>query len=51
MRAMRLDLSHAHWHKSTHSNGQGGDCLKIAADIPHTVPVRAASAPSARRCS
>ncbi|MEV0302552.1 DUF397 domain-containing protein [Streptomyces prasinus] len=36
----RLDLNNAAWRKSTYSNGQGGDCLELADNIPGTVPVR-----------
>ncbi len=39
MRAGRNDLSNATWHKSSYSNGQGGDCLEVAG-IPGAVPVR-----------
>jgi hypothetical protein len=46
MRATQPDLSHAHWHKSTYSNGQGGDCLEIATNIPDTVPVRDSKRPT-----
>ncbi|KUL68624.1 DUF397 domain-containing protein [Streptomyces sp. NPDC001651] len=34
------DLSGAHWHRSSYSNGDGGNCLEIAAGVPGTVPVR-----------
>lgn len=40
MRAARIDLSSATWRKSTHSNGQGGDCVEVANGVPGVVPVR-----------
>jgi hypothetical protein len=33
------DLSHARWTKSSHSNGNGGACVEIAA-TPEVVGVR-----------
>jgi hypothetical protein len=30
----------ATWYKSSHSGGQGGDCLEVAASHPTLVPVR-----------
>ncbi|MFI8460572.1 DUF397 domain-containing protein [Kitasatospora sp. NPDC085464] len=36
---MHLDLSGAHWRKSTHS-GQGGQCVEVADGIPGLMPVR-----------
>ncbi|MEV5434690.1 DUF397 domain-containing protein [Streptomyces sp. NPDC052682] len=34
------DLSHAHWRKSTYSDGNGGDCVEVADGVPGLVPVR-----------
>ncbi|WP_041663013.1 MULTISPECIES: DUF397 domain-containing protein [Streptomyces] len=34
------ELSAATWRKSSYSNTQGGDCVEIADNMPHTVPVR-----------
>ncbi|MFF9395836.1 DUF397 domain-containing protein [Streptomyces griseoluteus] len=34
------DLTNARWHKSSYSNGEGGDCVEVAAGIPGVVPVR-----------
>ncbi|MFJ8187316.1 DUF397 domain-containing protein [Streptomyces sp. NPDC096105] len=34
------DLSGVSWHKSTYSDGNGGDCLEVATGIPGVVPVR-----------
>jgi hypothetical protein len=39
---MRADLVHAHWIKSSHSNGGGGGCLEWAPSYApaRLVPVR-----------
>jgi Domain of unknown function (DUF397) len=37
---MALDLSRAQWRKSSYSNGQGGDCVEVARNLPGTVVVR-----------
>ena len=29
-----IDLSCATWRKSSHSNGDGGNCLEVAEDFP-----------------
>ncbi|WP_149553002.1 DUF397 domain-containing protein [Streptomyces marokkonensis] len=29
-----FDLSNARWRKSTHSDGNGGECLEVAYDFP-----------------
>ncbi|MEU9363163.1 DUF397 domain-containing protein [Streptomyces avermitilis] len=34
------ELSSALWHKSSYSNGSGGDCVEVAANLPGIVPVR-----------
>ncbi|MGW6414286.1 DUF397 domain-containing protein [Streptomyces sp. NPDC055055] len=34
------DLTHAHWLKSSYSNGEGGNCVEVSHDIPGVVPVR-----------
>ncbi|MGW2339854.1 DUF397 domain-containing protein [Streptomyces sp. NPDC001661] len=34
------DLSNARWHKSSYSNGEGGNCLEVADGVPGGVPVR-----------
>jgi len=34
------DLSNARWRKSTHSNGDGGNCVEVADGVPGAVPVR-----------
>lgn len=37
---MDTDLSHATWRKSTRSNGNGGACVEVAANLPGVVAVR-----------
>ena len=37
---MNVDLSGAIWHKSTYSNGSGGNCVEVALDLPDVVAVR-----------
>ncbi|MFE5972500.1 DUF397 domain-containing protein [Streptomyces sp. NPDC056460] len=27
------DLTHAHWFKSSYSNGEGGDCVEVSYDF------------------
>jgi Domain of unknown function (DUF397) len=34
------DLSRAVWHKSTFSNGSGGNCVEVARNLPGIVAVR-----------
>ncbi|MEU9203757.1 DUF397 domain-containing protein [Streptomyces sp. NPDC048332] len=34
------DLSTAAWRTSSYSNGDGGDCVEIAGNLPGIVPVR-----------
>ncbi|WP_030573733.1 DUF397 domain-containing protein [Streptomyces aureocirculatus] len=29
-----FDLSNARWRKSSHSNGEGGECLEVGYDFP-----------------
>nr|WSZ97710.1 DUF397 domain-containing protein [Streptomyces sp. NBC_00857] len=41
------DLSTAAWRKSSHSNGDGGDCVEVADDVPGVIPVRDSKAPEA----
>jgi hypothetical protein len=35
-----VDLSRAVWHKSTFSNGSGGNCVEVARKLPGIVAVR-----------
>ena len=37
---MDVDLSRADWHKSTRSNGSGGNCVEVARNLPGVVAVR-----------
>ncbi|GAA2304727.1 DUF397 domain-containing protein [Streptomyces violaceusniger] len=37
---INLDLSTAAWRKSSYSNGDGGECVEIADNLPGLVPVR-----------
>jgi hypothetical protein len=36
----KLDLSRARWVKSSLSNGQGGECVEVATNLPGIVAVR-----------
>ncbi|MER6533275.1 DUF397 domain-containing protein [Streptomyces sp900105755] len=40
MASSRIDLSDALWFKSSYSNGDGGECVEVAYNIPGLVPVR-----------
>ncbi|MFI6762663.1 DUF397 domain-containing protein [Micromonospora sp. NPDC050417] len=35
-----MDLTGAHWRKSTRSNSSGGDCVEVADNLPGRVFVR-----------
>lgn len=37
---MDVDPSRAVWHKSTFSNGNGGNCVEVARNLPGIVAVR-----------
>jgi hypothetical protein len=37
---VEADLSRAVWHKSTFSNGNGGNCVEAARNLPGIVAVR-----------
>ncbi|MCX5417343.1 DUF397 domain-containing protein [Streptomyces sp. NBC_00059] len=39
------DLCSATWRKSSHSNGDGGNCVEIADGFPGLVPVRDSKVP------
>lgn len=45
MASTDLDLSAATWHKSSYSNGDGGNCLEVAEGHPGLVPVRDSKRP------
>ncbi|MFF0554666.1 DUF397 domain-containing protein [Streptomyces sp. NPDC004266] len=36
----QYDLNNAHWFKSSHSNGDGGNCVEVSYDFTGAVPVR-----------
>jgi hypothetical protein len=35
-----VDLSRAIWRKSSYSNGNGGNCVEVARNLPGTVAIR-----------
>jgi hypothetical protein len=35
-----IDLSRANWRKSSHSGGNGGQCVEVARNLPGVVVVR-----------
>ncbi len=35
-----IDLSRANWRKSSHSGGNGGQCVEVARNLPDVVVVR-----------
>ncbi|KOV67945.1 DUF397 domain-containing protein [Streptomyces sp. MMG1121] len=39
------DLSSARWHKSSYSDGNGGNCVEVADGVPGVVPVRDSKVP------
>ncbi|MGW5864858.1 DUF397 domain-containing protein [Streptomyces sp. NPDC055239] len=45
MASHKIDLSAAAWRKSSHSNGDGGECVEVADGLPGVVPVRDSKAP------
>ncbi|MFF4057450.1 DUF397 domain-containing protein [Streptomyces sp. NPDC001668] len=45
MASNRIDLSDALWRKSSYSNGDGGDCVEVADNIPGLVPVHDSKVP------
>ncbi|MFB7375575.1 DUF397 domain-containing protein [Streptomyces sp. NPDC056222] len=40
------DLSNARWLKSSYSDGDGGNCVEVAYDVPGVVPVRDSKNPA-----
>ncbi|NJQ07095.1 DUF397 domain-containing protein [Streptomyces lonarensis] len=40
-----FDLSIASWRTSSHSNGNGGDCVEVADGVPGVLPVRDSKVP------
>jgi hypothetical protein len=39
------DVSRARWEKSSYSNGNGGNCVEVARNLPGVVPVRDSKSP------
>lgn len=37
---IEADLSRANWRKSSFSNGNGGNCVEVASNLPGIVAVR-----------
>ncbi|WP_424536628.1 DUF397 domain-containing protein [Sphaerisporangium viridialbum] len=35
-----MDLSRAEWRKSTHSSGDGNDCVEVATNLSDVIAVR-----------
>ncbi|MER6387658.1 DUF397 domain-containing protein [Streptomyces sp. NPDC001523] len=35
-----VDLSNAIWRTSTYTNGDNGDCVEVADNVPGIIPVR-----------
>jgi hypothetical protein len=42
-----INLSRAVWRKSSYSNGNGGQCVEVARNLPGTVAVRDSKHPHA----
>ncbi|WP_327702761.1 DUF397 domain-containing protein [Streptomyces decoyicus] len=40
-----FELSNAQWHKSSYSDGDGGNCLEVSDNHPGVVPVRDSKTP------
>lgn len=40
MASAQTNLSDALWSRSSYSNGDGGHCVEVAANLPGLVPVR-----------
>ncbi|MCZ7418425.1 DUF397 domain-containing protein [Verrucosispora sp. WMMA2044] len=41
-----MDMTGARWRKSTRSNGQGGNCVEVADNLPGLVAVRDSKDPT-----
>lgn len=41
-----MDLSNAHWKKSTRSGVNGGECVEVATNLPGVVAVRDSKTPA-----
>jgi hypothetical protein len=40
-----MDVTSAEWRKSSHSSGNGGQCVEVAQNLPGAVAVRDSKAP------
>jgi hypothetical protein len=43
---VKVDLSGAHWRKSSYSSGAGGNCVAVATNLPGVVAVRDSKHPN-----
>lgn len=41
-----VDLSQAAWRKSSHSGGNGGNCVEVAGNLPGIIAVRDSKNPN-----
>lgn len=41
-----MDLSSAVWRKSSHSSGNGGQCVEVATNLPSVIAVRDSKNPN-----
>jgi hypothetical protein len=46
MTSHAVDLTHAVWHKSTYSGGNGGQCIEVATNLPSMVAIRDSKNPN-----
>lgn len=44
-----MNVTAAKWRKSSHSNGNGGQCVEVARDLPDAVAVRDSKDPEGPR--
>lgn len=44
-----MDLSSAVWRKSSHSSGNGGQCVEVATNLPSVIAVRDSKNPNGPR--
>ena len=42
-----MDLSNAHWRKSSYSGGGGSNCVEVATNLPGIVAIRDSKNPNA----
>ncbi|WP_103502436.1 MULTISPECIES: DUF397 domain-containing protein [Streptomyces] len=46
MRAHCVELTAAAWRTSSYSNGDGGECVEVADNVPGVLPVRDSKNPT-----